>query len=382
MALTSGTLAHRIKDAVRTAGVSQRQLAAAVGMDPTALSKALTGQRAFKSIEVVLIAEHLGLSTDVLLADDDDERDRPALAARVQSGAGPVVLQAVSRAEQMRDLDALLADLGRPAPPIVPTPALPPATDPTRQGEILADSVRRQIGINNDDLPAEPDDFAAWIEECLGIDVCITPLPSGLDGLALSSGQFRLALISSGVAATRQRFTLGHEVCHLLSGDAQDLTVDEDVFGRNAGEERRANAFAAAFLMPAQAIRAATENQKLNEALIVHLLGRFRVSQDALAFRMHNVGVIDAAGRNRIRGMSSTRIALRPGRADDLQARNERRAPGILLARAMDAFAAGALGIRPLATLLDTDPSRLLEELCPPRFSKGPEDPQESTYTL
>jgi len=264
----------------------------------------------------------------------------------------------------------------------VPAPELPPAADATRQGEILADSVRRQVGLNDDDLPAEPDGFAAWIEEYLGIDVCIAPLPSGLDGLALSSGQFRLALISSGVAATRQRFTLGHEICHLLSGDVQDLMVDEDVFGRHAAEERRANAFAAAFLMPAQAIRAATENQTLDEALIVSLLGRFRVSLDALAFRMHNVGVADAACRDRIRAMSSARIALRPGRADDLQARNERRAPGILLARAMDAFAAGDLGVRPLAELLDTDPDRLLDELCPPRFPRGVQEPQGPTYTL
>jgi Zn-dependent peptidase ImmA (M78 family)/transcriptional regulator with XRE-family HTH domain len=383
MALSSDMLAHRIKDAVRAAGVSQRQLAAAVGMDSTALSKALTGQRAFKSLEVALIAEHLGLSTDVLLADDGaEERERPALAARVQGGAGPVVLQAVGRAEQMRDLDILLVDLGRPAPPIVPTPALPPAAGPIRQGEVLADSVRRQTGMNDGDLPAEPDGFAAWVEEYLSIDVCITPLPNGLDGLALSSGQFRLALISSSIAATRQRFTLGHEICHLLSGDVQDLTVDEDVFGRHSAEERRANAFAAAFLMPAQAIRTAIENETLDETLIVSLLGRFRVSLDALAFRMHNVGVVDAASRDRIRAMSSARIALRPGRADDLQTRNERRAPGGLLIRAMDAFAAGDLGIRPLAALLDTDPDRLLDELCPPRFPRRPEDPQEPTYAL
>ena len=177
MALSSGTLAHRIKDAVLAAGMSQRQLAAAIGMEPTALSKALTGQRAFKSLEVALIAEHLGLSTDMLLADDDvEENERPALAARVQSGAGPVVLQAVGLAEQMCDLDVLLADLGRPAPPIVPAPALPPTADPIRQGEILADSVRRRTGINDDYLPAEPDGLAASVEEyfdrCLPCAAC------------------------------------------------------------------------------------------------------------------------------------------------------------------------------------------------------------------
>jgi hypothetical protein len=80
--------------------------------------------------------------------------------------------------------------------------------------------------------------------------------------------------------------------------------------------------------------------------------------------------------------MSSARIALRPGRADDLQARNERRAPGRLLASAMEAFAAGELGIRPLAALLDTDPDRLQDELSPPRFAARPSDAHEPFYAL
>jgi Zn-dependent peptidase ImmA (M78 family)/transcriptional regulator with XRE-family HTH domain len=383
MALGLDTLARRIKEALHAAGTSQQELAAAIGMDPTALSKALAGRRGFKSLEVALIAESLGVSTDALLADDDaDVPLRPALAARVQGDASPVVDYAIARAEQIRDVDALLDDLGRPALPLATLPALSAVADPVMQGEALAAAVRQQAGIADGDLPPEPEDFAAWVEEALGIDVCIAPLPNGLDGLALRSGRLRLALISSGIAATRQRFTLAHEVCHLASGDAQDLTVDEDVFGRRTAEERRANAFAAAFLMPVRAIRGAAEGKELDEDLVVGLLGRFRVSLDALAFRLHNIGVVNAGGRDRVRTMSSARIALRPGRAEDLQARNERRAPGRLLARAMEAFAAGELGIRPLAALLDTDPDRLLDELSPPRFATRPSDAHEQFYAL
>jgi hypothetical protein len=97
---------------------------------------------------------------------------------------------------------------------------------------------------------------------------------------------------------------------------------------------------------------------------------------------MHNVGAVDASGRDRIRAMSSARIALRPGRVDDLQARNDRRAPGRLLARAMDAFAAGDLGVRQLAMLLDTDPERLLDELTPPRYTTEPHNTDDPVYAL
>lgn len=382
MGLSRETLAQRIREALRSAGMSQRELATATHIDPTALSKALAGRRDFKSLEVALIAEHLRVSTDVLLADEGAAPSSAAIAARVRPHAGGAVDAAIARVQQMRELDRLLEELGRPAPTRPSFPPLPPTPDPVAQGEQLAVAVRGYAGDVDSDLPGEPGDLATWLEDRLGLDVCIAPLPPGLDGLALTSGCLRLALISSGISATRQRFTLAHEVCHLVAGDAQDLTVDEDVFGRRTHEERRANAFAAAFLMPKALLRAAVVGRQVDEDFVVELLGRFRVSLDALAFRLHNLGLVDALGRDRVRAMSSARIALRPGRADDLQARDERRAPSRLLARAVEAFAVGELGIRPLAALLDTDADALLNELSPARFSPRSTDVDEPVYAL
>ena len=61
--------------------------------------------------------------------------------------------------------------------------------------------------------------------------------------------------------------------CHVVSGDAQDLTVDEDVYARQSREERRANAFAAALLVPASALRASTAGPQVDLDLVVQLLG-------------------------------------------------------------------------------------------------------------
>lgn len=383
MALSHETLAQRIKDAMARAGLTQQELARAVDMEPTALSKALSGRRGFKLVEVALIAEHLQVPTDVLLADDGIEAPRPALAARTEGAVSAVAKTAVTRAERIHDVDQLLNDLGYPDPSSMSLPLPAPGADPIRQGERLADAARQLAGSSDANLPTEPDDLAAWVEDAFGVDVCMTALPSGLDGLAVSSGRLRLALVSSSVAATRQRFTIAHEMCHLACGDGVELTLDEDVFGRHTAEEQRANAFAAAFLMPAAALREATRDQPVEEQLVIELLDRFRVSLDALAFRLHNIGAVSASGRDAIRAMSSVRIATRPGRLDDLQARNDQRVPGRLLARAMQAFAAGDIGVYPLAALLDTDAERLLDELSPPRFTtRGPGDAQAPAYAL
>lgn len=380
MGLTRETLVRRIKDAMREAGLTQQALAHAVGMDPTALSKALAGRRALKSIEVALIAEELRVPTDVLLGDDDAVPvESPTVAARAQQVLSPAADRAVARAEQIHEVDVLLNDLGYPDDPAAGFPEAPAAADPVRQGELLAVAMRQRTGDVDTDLPVEPDALAGWVERSYGIDVCMMAMSAGLDGLALSSGRLRLALVSSSVSATRQRFTLAHEVCHLVCGDGQRLTVDEDLHGRGP-EERRANAFAAAFLMPAEVLRAACETRDIDQDLVVELLDRFRVSLDTLAFRLHNVGIVDARGRDRVRAMASARIAARPGRLEDLQARNDQRVPGRLLARAMKAFAAGDLSIRPLATLLDTDEQQLLDELTPPRFTVRQSGEQDQVY--
>jgi transcriptional regulator with XRE-family HTH domain len=61
MALTMDMLANRIREAMQASGTSQRALAAAIGLDPPTLSKALSGKRGFKPLELALISEELGI---------------------------------------------------------------------------------------------------------------------------------------------------------------------------------------------------------------------------------------------------------------------------------------------------------------------------------
>jgi hypothetical protein len=124
--------------------------------------------------------------------------------------------------------------------------------------------------------------------------------------------------------------------------------------------------------MPAVAVRSALGQSAPTEGLVADLLGRYRVSLDALAFRLHDLGIVSAAGRDAVRAMSSLRIALRPGRASDLQAWHQQRHPGGLLRRAVDAYARGKISIRPVARLVGVDPGALLDELAPPE----PEPPR------
>ena len=361
-------LADRVRAAMEAAGMSQRALGQAIGFDPPTMSKALSGKRGFKPLELALISETLGISVQQLLADDGTTTTREAVLARVQPEGNPATEQALARVRHMLGLDDLLSEQGFAARPAV-RPPRPSAGQPYRQGELLAQRLRSQSGLGDADLPTDLGQLAADVEDKFDVDVAIEPLERGLDGLAIWRRHYSLIMVSSSIAAHRQRYTIAHELGHLMAGDQGDI-VDENINYSRTPAETRANAFAAAFLMPAGALRTATgEHTTPTEELIADLLARYRVSLDALAFRLHNLGIIDAAGRDAVRRMSSTRIALRQGRASDLQARHDQRWPDGLLRRAVEAYAKGRISIRPIAHLINVDPDALLEELAAPRLA-------------
>ena len=364
-------LADRVREAMQASGMSQRALGQTIGMDPPTMSKALAGKRGFKPLELALISEALGISVQQLLADDETEirRPRESVLARVQPEANPATEQALARARQMLELDELLIEQGFSALPMARSPR-PSSGQPYQQGEILAQRLRSQSGLGDADLPTDVGQLAADVEDKFNADVAIEPLERGLDGLAISRQGYSLIMVSSSIAAHRQRYTIAHELGHLTAGDQGDI-VDENINYSKTPAETRANAFAAAFLMPAGALRTAVGDQSApTEELIADLLARYRVSLDALAFRLHNLGIINAAGRDAVRRMSSARIALRQGRASDLQARHDQRWPDGLLRRAVEAYAKGRISIRPIAQLINVDPDTLLEELAPPRLAR------------
>jgi Zn-dependent peptidase ImmA (M78 family)/transcriptional regulator with XRE-family HTH domain len=367
MALTMEMLADRVRAAMEAAGMSQRALGQAIGFDPPTMSKALSGKRGFRPLELALISETLGISVQQLLA-DDGTTTREAVLARVQPEGSPATEQALARVRQMVELDGLLSEQGFDALPAVRPPRASTGP-PYQQGELLAQRLRSQSGLGDADLPTDLGQLAADVEDKFNVDVAIEPLERGLDGLAIWRRHYALIMVSSSIAAHRQRYTMAHELGHLMAGDQGDI-VDENINYSRTPAETRANAFAAAFLMPAGALRAAAgEHSTPTEELIADLLARYRVSLDALAFRLHNLGIIDAAGRDSVRRMSSTRIALRQGRASDLQARHDQRWPDGLLRRAVEAYAKGRISIRPIAQLINVDPDALLEELAAPRLA-------------
>ena len=151
-----------------------------------------------------------------------------------------------------------------------------------RDAEDAARSVRDDWGLGNDPIPQ----LAELLEE-RGVKVLSVDLDD-IDGLAAKVSRkgrdaARVVVIKKSAWGERKRFTLAHELAHMV------LSVGGDV-----DEERAADRFAGAFLMPADVLRAevGANRSSISIGELVALKERFGVSVQALTYRCKDLGII------------------------------------------------------------------------------------------
>lgn len=357
MATTNKAIGSRVRTLLDGHGMTQAGLAAILDVDPGGVSRAVAGERAFKAREIAVIAETFNVSPAVILEGAQDEE--PALfAARRSAHNRGALTGAMRRAEFFVDLATTISATRKTRSL---RSAIPDGVD-YAAGQQFAAKVLSETGLGKVPLPVGTHQLAATIEGAFGLEVALEPLGPGLDGMAVTCSRFKLAMVSSSVAPARQRWTMAHEVGHLLMGDSQDVLVDANVFAKSP-TETRANAFAAAFLMPKDVLAEAWGNQaSVTEARVAGMLDRFGVSQQALAYRLHNVGLVNAAGRDRILGLHPMVSVMRN--------QGTRQSEGYwiptgLSQDAIRAYQSGQLGIRWIANLMHLEVDDLLGRLQP-----------------
>lgn len=356
-------LQNRVRSLMQDAGMNQTQLAEAIGITKPKLSLSLSGDRRFSTFELAAIAELFHTTVDHLVS--GKQPSTAALAARDDSHRSSAWDVAVKRAEVLDETEAALNDLGIDQ---VISPLLnwqrPTLTGRAiGDGPTLADAACTLLA---DDFRA---DMPSAIEAAFGIHVTAQALGSGFDGLSWRSADCRIIVINTDVAWSRQRFTLAHELGHHLAGDVdtEGLLVDADVMSTHHRiPEMRANAFAAALLMPEQEIRERVTDT-VTPSLFASLIGVFLVSSDALAWRLKSLGLANDAERSRLSRMSAAEAALEGGWADRyfelVKHQSRQRPPEALVLRSLRAFVVGDISAEWPARVLGCDADLLHEAL-------------------
>ncbi len=150
----------------------------------------------------------------------------------------------------------------------------------------------------------------------LGVELRYEPFAGEQDqvsGMLFRDGGRTVIGINANEGQLRQRFTIAHEIGHLLLHKApMYLDTPAEVFMRNQRssqsvdpKEIQANTFAAELLMPEKLVRAEAADAQAElskrsplvdtEELVERLAQKFQVSIQAMTFRLANLGVIKLA---------------------------------------------------------------------------------------
>lgn len=125
------------------------------------------------------------------------------------------------------------------------------------------------------------------VARALGVEVVLAPhlqYEGALDGTCDPPRIY----VRSTDPITRQRFTVSHELGHLMLHPLGKVFRDESLGKGRSKAEVQANRFAARLLMPAHMVRAALAlSPTLDE-----LAALFGVSKDAMAARLEALGVV------------------------------------------------------------------------------------------
>ena len=264
--INAAQLGARLRDARERRGLSQQVVADALGLPRTAVTNMEAGQRAVSTLELTKLADLYARPVAWLLAQQSSATDDLSIVlprALPEMQDAPEIGDAIRRMlDLFGDGAALRGMLDDTIEQAVPNYAarLASAGEAIRQGEMLALEERRRLG-----LGSAPIGNIAEMIATQGIWSAATDLPDSLSGLFLNHPSIGLAVIVNvRHSLVRKRFSYAHEYAHALLDRSETVTTTRR---ENATHliEKRANAFAAAFLMPPEGV--AEVLRQLNKGL-------------------------------------------------------------------------------------------------------------------
>jgi Zn-dependent peptidase ImmA (M78 family)/transcriptional regulator with XRE-family HTH domain len=317
---------------------TQEDVAGVLDISRSAVVQMEAGNRSIDSIELMKLSRELGFEPADLFAEEFHEERNPVLALFRKDSAlanDKDLTYAVSQwsglCRQFTTLEKVTgADRNFIGPVLYELPTPRNKWEAIQQGNIIADYERNRLKLGSAPVQDLPE-----IIEGQGVRVGVLPLDDSISGLFMADEQNGLSvLVNSRHSEQRQMFSYAHEYGHLLF-DRQERGVVSRLNDRAEVMEVRANAFAAAFLMPEQGIQkflsgvgknldspqiqevydeegGAIHAQRRREASlsavqfydVVHLAAYFGVSYESALWRLKSLKLISEEARAQLAAQS------------------------------------------------------------------------------
>lgn len=284
----------RIKQARMAAGLSLRDLAAQVGLSAMAISKYERGEIKPSSDVLLRLSKALGVRVEYFFRQVEvdlegvDYRKHAQLPKRDEQR---VLADVKERIERWVELESLIPSSW---PKAFKVPAkLPGKIESMQEIDDCAWTVRQAWNLGSDPIL----DLVEEMEE-EGIKVVLVDYDADkkFDGLSASVRGAPVIVVGRDWPGDRQRFTLAHELGHLI--------LEGRLAGAVAkmGEEKACDRFASAFLVPgAEILKALGNSRSWLEPRELYLLKHdWGLSMNAWLYRAQALGILNQASAGKM----------------------------------------------------------------------------------
>ena len=286
-------IGKKIREAREQCGLSQEGLANLMGWKSHASIVAIeSGNQEVKTWELLKFASIMKVSPESLYSQEVavNSNAMPVILWRNRAVDSSTVLQeerdVIQHCEDYRLIIRLIEESTSHLKQL-PNENCDIVTIDAAWANLLAERMHRDLNLG--DYPA--DLLAKRLEEDYGVLLMTTQLENG--SAACCRGEWGAAIVLNGNEVPwRQTFNIAHELFHLITwspGLIAQVQSNEVLFNKN---EKLANAFAAALLMPQQMIDMDVRGNKLSYSFVVALARKYRVSTSAMLWRLYYLRVI------------------------------------------------------------------------------------------
>ncbi|MBQ0720232.1 MAG: ImmA/IrrE family metallo-endopeptidase [Gammaproteobacteria bacterium] len=277
--------AERLVRARKAAGLSMSALASEVGVSANAIKKYEHGLNMPSSPNLLKLAKALDVRTEYFFRPVKVELQGVEYRKRAntpQKLLDQINGDVLDQAERWAELLDLYPDPVKPVPSFSLPTKLPAEISTPDDIEAIADTMRAEWALGLNPIPDMIDTL-----ESKGVMIISTAIEAKkkFDGLAGNIGKTPVVVVSAHQPGDRQRFTLAHELGHL---------VLRGRLAEGLSEEKACNHFAGAFLLPQQALfQHLGENRRAIEAQELYMLKcEFGISMMGILVRAGQCGVV------------------------------------------------------------------------------------------
>lgn len=145
------------------------------------------------------------------------------------------------------------------------------------------------------------------------------PMSKNLSGMCTVEGQDIIICINSTMSYGRQRFTLAHELYHVLYEENRKRVICSTNMNSKDNSEREADRFASYLLMPYDALQQyALDIEAWTIETIVEAEQFYQISHHAMLYRLATDRMIDWIDVERFKEYTVSKVAAKQGYSKDL----------------------------------------------------------------